>query len=103
MSSEIKIKEVSPLAMYTHCFSHCLNLSIAASCKVQEVRNLIGVINEAYLFLTNSPKRQRFFETTVSCLSHHIQEYMIFAKLVGWSGICALKSSLKCMKLMSLF
>ena len=51
--------------MYTHCYSHCLNLSIAAACKVQEVRNLVGVINEAYLFLANSPKRQRFFELTV--------------------------------------
>lgn len=67
MSSEIagvqaKIKEISPLALYTHCYAHTLNLSIAASCKVQEVRNLIGIINESYLFLNNSPKRQRFFE-----------------------------------------
>ena len=53
---QAKIKEISPLAIYTHCFSHCLNLAIAASCKVQEVRNLIGLINEAYLFLANSPK-----------------------------------------------
>ena len=49
MSSEIagvqaKIKETAPLAIFTHCFSHCLNLSIAATSKVQEVRNLIGVI-----------------------------------------------------------
>ena len=56
MSSSIagvqaKIKEKSPLALYTHCFSHCLNLSIAASCKVQEVRNLVALINEVYLFL----------------------------------------------------
>ena len=31
---QAKIKEVSPRALYTHCYSHCLNLSIAASCKV---------------------------------------------------------------------
>ena len=67
MSSELagvqaKIKEVSPLALYIHCYSHCLNLSVAASCKVAEVRNLIGIINEAYLFLANSPKRQKMFE-----------------------------------------
>ena len=62
---QAKIKEVAPLAMYTHCYSHCLNLSIGAACKVQEVRNLIGVINESYLFLANSPKRQSFFELTV--------------------------------------
>ena len=63
MSSEIagvqaNIKEVAPLAIYTHCYSHCLNLSVAATCTVQEVRNLIGLINRAYYFLgaaTGSP------------------------------------------------
>lgn len=70
MSGEVggvqaKIKEISPLAIYTHCYSHCLNLSIAASCQVQEVRNLICLINESYLFLSNSPKRQRLYELTV--------------------------------------
>ena len=69
MSSEIagvqaKIKGISPLAVYTHCYAHC-NLSIAAACKAQEVRNLIGLINEIYLFLNNSPKRQRAFEITL--------------------------------------
>ena len=69
MSSELagvqaKIKEIIR-ALYTHCYSHCLNLAIAASCNVQEVRNLISLINESHLFLSNSPKRQRLFELTV--------------------------------------
>ena len=51
--------------MYTHRYSHCLNFSIAASCEVHEVRNLIAVINEAHLFLSNSPKRQGMFELTI--------------------------------------
>ena len=62
---QAKIKQVSPRALYIHCYSHCLNLSIAASCQVQEVRNLISIINEAHLFLSNSPKRQSMFELTV--------------------------------------
>ena len=62
---QAKIKAIAPLAIYTHCYSHCLNLSIVAACKVPELRNLIGIINEAYLFLSNSPKRQRYFELTV--------------------------------------
>ena len=71
MSSEVsgvqaKIKEIVPLAIYTHCYSHCLNLTIAAMCSVQEVRNLVGLINEAHYFLANSPKRQKFFELTLS-------------------------------------
>ena len=67
MSSEkagvqAKIKEVSPLTFYTHCYCHCLNLSLASACQLQEIRNLIGIINEAFLFLSNSAKRQRYFE-----------------------------------------
>ena len=62
---QAKIKETSPLALYTHCYAHCLNLSIGATCKLSEVRNLIGLINEAYLFLNNSPKRQQLFELTL--------------------------------------
>lgn len=70
MSSEkagvqAKIKEISPRALYTHCYSHCLNLSIAASCGVQDVRNLISLVNESHLFLSNSPKRQKMFELTL--------------------------------------
>ena len=48
-----------------HCYAHCLNLSIAATCKLSEVLNLIGLINEAYLFLNNSPKRLQLFELTL--------------------------------------
>ena len=55
---QAKVREISPMAMFTHCYSHCLNLSIATSCKVQEVRNLIGVVNEFYSFLDNNPKQQ---------------------------------------------
>ena len=59
---QAKIKEISPLALFTHCYAHCLNLSIATTCQLSEVRNLIGLINETYLFLNNSPKRQKLFE-----------------------------------------
>ncbi len=45
-----RIKEI-PMASFTRYYSHCLNLSIAASCQVQEVRNMIGLINESYLMV----------------------------------------------------
>jgi len=60
-----KLKEIPPLALYTHCYSHCRNLFVAASSKVQEVRNLIGFMNEAHLFLYHSSKWQRMFELTL--------------------------------------
>ena len=59
---QAKIKEISPLALFPHCYAHCLNLSIAATCQLSELRNLIGLYNETYLFLNNSPKRQKLFE-----------------------------------------
>ena len=62
---QAKIKEIIPLALFTHCYPHRPNLSIAASRKLSEERNLIGLINEAYLFLNNSPKRQQLFELTL--------------------------------------
>ena len=62
---QAKLKEISPLALCTHCYSHCLNLSVADSSKVREVRNLIGLMNEAHLFLYHRPKRQRMFELSL--------------------------------------
>ena len=50
MSSEkagvqAKIKEVSPLAFYTHCYGHCLNLSLASACQVQDMYMHAHTIN----------------------------------------------------------
>ena len=62
VGTQAQIKAKNPLALYTHCRSHVLNLAVAGSCKVQGLRNVIGVINELYLFLHLSPKRQRYLE-----------------------------------------
>ena len=55
-----RIKALSPLALYMHCRCHVLNLSIASVCSIPVIKNMIGVINEVYPFL--SPKRQNYFE-----------------------------------------
>ncbi|XP_062505707.1 52 kDa repressor of the inhibitor of the protein kinase-like [Corticium candelabrum] len=57
-----RIRDVAPMAVYTHCNSHILNLSIAASCKLPEIRNMIDTINSLFLFFNSSPKRQKFME-----------------------------------------
>ena len=96
---QAKIREVSPIALYTHCYSHYLNLSIAASCVVQEVRNLISVINEAHFFLSNSPKRQSLFDLTVVKFMPESSHRKLpgLCKTDGWKGIHALKFFLSCM------
>jgi len=47
---QAQIKNLSPLAIYIHCHSHVLNLSIANACKVPAIRNMIDVVNAVYLF-----------------------------------------------------
>ena len=98
MSSEAgvqaKLKEISPLALYTHCCSHCLNLSVAASSKVQQVRNLIGLMNEAHLFIYHSQKQQRMFELYLPISSSH-------SKLPGLcktNDILAMHFFMRCMR-----
>lgn len=53
-----RICEVSPLAMYSHCAGHCLNLVIVHSCKIPLVRNTIDKLKEVCLFFNYSPKRE---------------------------------------------
>ena len=49
---QMHIRESAPLVVYTYCHSHVLNLSIAATCKIPEVRNMIDAINSTFLFST---------------------------------------------------
>ena len=49
---QAKIKEISPLAVYTHCYAHCLNLSIALTCNVQEVLNVVGLMKYTFFYTT---------------------------------------------------
>lgn len=64
-----RIRLIAPPALYTNCRSHVLNLSIAAACKVASIKNMVGFINENYLFFDLSPKRQRFLN--MFCYSVH--------------------------------
>ena len=50
MSSEAcgvqgRMSRIAPMALYTHCNSHVLNLSVAAACRLTLVRNMIGTLN----------------------------------------------------------
>jgi hypothetical protein len=51
------IRQHSPLAFYTHCSAHCLNLVICHSCSFPIVRNVIDKMKATCLFFLNSPKR----------------------------------------------
>ena len=51
------IKE-NPKAIYTHCFSHRLNLSICISCKIQSGANIMEQLKELSYFFHFSEPRQ---------------------------------------------
>ena len=50
-----------PLALYTRCTSHCLNMAV-----VKSLRNMMGVIEKVYQFFAVHPKRQRAFEHAIA-------------------------------------
>ena len=47
-----------PKAVYFHCAAHALNLCILAACNVQEIRNMLGTLEQICLFFMFSAKRQ---------------------------------------------
>ena len=74
MSSSIagvqaRIRSVSPMAFYTHCQSHQLNLCVVKACSIPQIRNANGVISEIAKFFNYSPKRQHFFERIIDAES----------------------------------
>ena len=60
------IQRQYPLAVYTHCAAHVLNLFIVKAMSVISVQNMIGTLKEVYLFFHASPKRQHHLEQRIS-------------------------------------
>jgi hypothetical protein len=51
------IKQKLPLAVYTHCSSHNLNLCLIDASKVPSIRNCMGIISEVCAFFHMSAQR----------------------------------------------
>ena len=54
-----------PLALYTHCASHCLNLAVVSSFEEPSVGNMICVLNRLHVFLFAHPKPQKKLEEAI--------------------------------------
>ncbi|GBM46638.1 Zinc finger MYM-type protein 1 [Araneus ventricosus] len=54
---QASIKEKLPLALYTHCSSHSLNLCLSDASNIPSIRNCMGVIKEVCRFFHTSAKR----------------------------------------------
>ncbi|XP_046862976.1 52 kDa repressor of the inhibitor of the protein kinase-like [Xenia sp. Carnegie-2017] len=60
-----RIKNLNGKAIYTHCFSHRLNLSICGTCAVQYVRNVLEHVKEVANFFNSSQCRQLILEKCI--------------------------------------
>ena len=63
VSSQMKVRGSAP---YTHCRSHCINLSVASACKERPIRQFMDDLTSLCYFFSNSPKRQQYFEEFIA-------------------------------------
>ena len=52
------IQQKYPLAAYSHCCSHVLNLAVVRACSLILVQNLFSTISKVFYFFDKHPKRQ---------------------------------------------
>ncbi|CAG9822034.1 unnamed protein product [Phaedon cochleariae] len=55
--AQARIMKLQPLAAYSHCANHRLNLVISKACTIPSIRNAIGVVSSVANFFRESAKR----------------------------------------------
>ena len=59
---QARVNELYPLAMYTHCCNHVLNLVISTSSQLPVVGNAMATISDICVFLSRSAQRVSIFQ-----------------------------------------
>lgn len=62
------ISNEQPMAIYSHCFSHSLNLVISKSCDIPAIRNMLGTVGAVTTFLSASALRKNALEEVINQL-----------------------------------
>ena len=62
------VQEHAPMATYTHCAAHRLNLAIVSACNIQTFKSTEACIGEISRFVKYSAKQQRLLEKCIDCL-----------------------------------
>lgn len=62
---QARIKELYPLAMYTHCSSHVLNLAISTASTLRVIENTLSTISDACTFLSRSAHRVQALQQSI--------------------------------------
>jgi len=63
------VQKHAPMATYTHCAAHRLNLAIMSACRIQEFKSTEACIGEIARFFKYSAKRQRLLEKCIDSLT----------------------------------
>jgi len=58
------IRKTCPMAIYTHCAAHSLNLAISSASNSSPIRNCMGTLSTIYDFF-NTPKRQNVLQSII--------------------------------------
>ena len=65
MSGIMKGLAGSPKAVYSHCASHILNLSIVSACKENNIQMVLTQMTSLAIYFNYSPKREKLLECVV--------------------------------------
>ena len=99
------VQKEAPKALYYHCASHKLNLSVVSACSIQAFKNVESYIGEIARFFSYSPKRQRLLDSSIaacdetshakklkdSCRTRWVQRidsYVVFLELLPSLQVC---------------
>jgi len=99
------VQEEAPKAMYYHCASHRLNLSLVSACSIQALKHAESYVGGIARFFNNSAKRQRLLDKVIeacdstlkvkklkdACRTRWIEcieYYAVFLKLLPALHIC---------------
>lgn len=83
-----RIKEQSPKAAYVHCSGHCLNLVIAHSCSLPQIRNALDKLKQVSLFFQGSPKREGKKKHKAYCGNYKGRLNSNFSALLSFQVFC---------------
>ena len=82
---QARILTVQPLAFYTHCAAHCLNLSLSKACSVAYIRQALDTIGEIANFVRESSKRSSLMKEKITQMcSHHTKTKLISLCETRW-------------------
>ena len=83
------VQQQAPMAIYSHCAAHQLNLAVVSACKIQAFQNTESCIGEMARFFKFSAKRQRLLDRALDIVTPvtHAKKLKTPVTLAGFSAL----------------